>query len=467
MKRRLIAGLLLAFAAPLEAAPEEAGNPVAITRAGDRWTAEFQFDRKSPVWAFMRSNVTRGDKSSWRLKSWKVLTPGVELKRLGAYDALVSRRGPVPKRVRISFEPYADDLLADYDPALVFTDGSVALFTGHWDAFPVASEAEAAALPADLSGVTVDGFASARLALHYVDGRIRHDGRDHRRLELVNPDTYVLFGSAKSVDSRAITTVIDPQLPAWLSSEILAFTPRLLDVYASKLGPRSDAKPMVMVSWAGPTPRVMSLGGSVLPGLVIMRLEGEDLIKSDAAALAYARWFIAHESAHFWLGQVVRYASPRESWITEGGADLLAIRAAEHVDPDYDSQKPLQDRLDECQAMAAKGPIASAFERNEHRVYYACGAMFALAAEATARKSGGDIYTFLRAAIEANRADGILDRADWLAAFGSIGAPTEGGRIIAAMLDSATPDATAKLARLFDLTGVAYRRNAAGKLLLS
>ena len=77
------------------------------------------------------------------------------------------------------------------------------------------------------------------------DGRIRHDGRDHRRLELVNPDTYVLFGSAKSVDSPAITTVIDPQLPAWLSSEILAFTPRLLDVYASKLGPRSGAKPKV------------------------------------------------------------------------------------------------------------------------------------------------------------------------------------------------------------------------------
>lgn len=459
--------ILLAFAVPASAAPTPAaGNLVEITRTGDRWIAEFTFDRKAPAWAFMRSNVARESRESWRLKSWTVLTPGVELKRIGAYDALVARKGTVPTRVQIRFTPFARGLMADYDPALKFTDGSTALYTGHWDAFPMESEAKIKALPADLNGVPIEGFASARLTVRYPGGRVHYDGRHARELSLVNSEAYVMFGDAKSVESAAITTVVDPQLPGWLASEILSFTPRLLDIYASKLGPRTGTKPMVMVSWAGPTPKLRSLGGSVLPGLVIMRMEGVGLVSPSDAATQSARWFIAHESVHFWLGQTVHYTGPGEGWITEGGADLLAIRAVASVDPAFNSHTPLQDRLDECQVLAAKGPIASAFERNDHQVYYSCGTMFGLAAEAAARKSGGDFFSFIRGAIDSNRTDMVLDRADWLAAMTKASGDPRAAAIISEMLDKATPDAGAKLAALFDATGVVYSRSSDGKLIL-
>jgi hypothetical protein len=60
---------------------------------------------------------------------------------------------------------------------------------------------------------------------------------------------------------------------------------------------------MVMVSWMGPTAGKVSMGGSVLPGLVTMTFEGEGVLEERPEMRNQARWFIAHESAHFWLGQ--------------------------------------------------------------------------------------------------------------------------------------------------------------------
>ncbi len=61
-----------------------------------------------------------------------------------------------------------------------------------------------------------------------------------------------------------------------------------------------------------------------------------------------ALWFAAHEGAHFWLGQAVSYVRPQESWITEGGADLLAYRAVGAIDPLFDEPAALQKALDAC-----------------------------------------------------------------------------------------------------------------------
>lgn len=465
---RLLAILLALAAVPAAAQPAEPpSESVTIAHAGDRWTADFTFDLRSPVRIFVRSNVTRSDKTSWRARAWRVLTPGVELKRLGHYDALVAKSGNLPRRVRIEFTPFTDDLLADYDPALVFTDGSVALFTGHWDSAPIGSEEAAKALPSDLNGVPLEGSGTTDLTVRTDKGTILFNGVRKPELTLRDSNAYVLFGEPEIVDSPAITTIIDPQVPRWLSSEISDFTPDLLTIYAERLGPRAGNKPMVMVSWAGPTPKLRSLGGSVLPGLVLMRLEGEGLVELDTDALSAARWFIAHESSHFWLGQTVRYSRASEAWILEGGADLLAIRAVGEVTAAFDEKAELQKRLDDCQTLAADGAISTAGDRNQHDVFYACGAMFGLAAEAAAKRSGGDFYTFIGHLIDANRDDGTVDRTDWLATFSETTGSSEGAEIIAGMLDSPSPDADGKLSALFDIAGVSYSRDASGRIILN
>src|SRR4030095_9048957 len=111
--------------------------------------------------------------------------------------------------------------------------------------------------------------------------------------------------------------------------------------------------------------------------------------------------FIAHEASHFWLGQSVRYTTQFDSWIMEGGADLLAMRTVQQLDPRFNGSKKINESLVDCLKLAGR-PVATALERDEYRAYYACGGIFALVAE---KANGGDFYDFTRKLIAANQGD--------------------------------------------------------------
>jgi hypothetical protein len=439
---------------------------VDVVRDGGSWTADYRFDRDTTAWVFRRSSLSRVEQQPWRPQSWTVETAGARLERRGLYDVLVAENGgPVPRRVRISFAPYARGLLADYDPALAFTDGTVALYDQHFEVFPIASPEDAARLPIDLNG-RPDTDSITRISFRDRAGSVLHAGARHDRLSLDSSGTYVLFGPAEPLVTEAMATVIDPQLPQWLSSALAAETPRILASYAGRLGPPPGVKPTFLVSWAGPTASLRSMGGSTLPSLVVMRFEGEGVIQEDADLRNSARWFIAHEGAHFWLGQAVRYEFSRDAWITEGGADLLAIRTVASLDPTYDARSMLQASLDECVQLAGGRSVASAQERNEHRAYYTCGAMFGLAAEAVARQSGGDFFSFVKGLIDASREDRILSRDEWLGELSRLAGGPAVERQIRTMVETGVADPAAALEALFREAGVPHRRDEQGRLRL-
>ena len=437
------------------------GRPVevAVTRDGDRWTAEFQFGRDVPVWAFTRSALLRETRQPWRLQQWTVETPGVVLERQGTRDILrATNGGPVPRTVRIAMRPDEGDLEADYDPALIFSDGSVALFSEQFNVFALASIEAARAVPGDLNGVDLDGGPS-RVTWSDAAGPVLFKGE--RRVSVVAEDaqTYVLFGQARQVQSARLATVTDPALPGWIGAEIADFAPRVADHYAARLGVAGTQVPTVMVSWTGPTPGSRSMGGSVLPGLIVMTFEGAGVVDRTPEVLSVARWFIAHESAHFWLGQRVRYEYARDAWITEGGADLMAVRALQAIDPAYDARGELQKEVDDCIDLSRGRGVASAAERGEHRAYYACGAVFAMAAEGAQRqRDGGDWFGFLAPVMAANQADGVLTREEWLDALTRVSRDPSLRLDIERMLNDGVSDPAAIIARLFDRTGVAHRR---------
>lgn len=426
-----LSALLLALLA-LPSAAMATPEPIAwadVTRDGDKWTVEYRLDVKSPIWAFTRSDLPRVKRRSWRLDSMEVVTPGVSLKRVGHYDVLVAARGNVPKNVRLRFRPFTEDIETSYDAALAFTDASVALYSQQFKLVPMRSLAEAEAAPID-SGELPLAVHPTNTSFRDRAGPVLARGKRETLFRTGDDEAYVLFGKAEPVTGVALTTVIDPGLPKWLSDYMLATMPGILAGYAEKMGPPPVGQPMLMANWAGPTEGVISMGGSVLPGTVVMTFEGEGVVEPNRAIENSVRWFVAHESAHFWLGQVVSYETPRDSWITEGGADLLAIRAVAAADPGYDVAKRLGEAREECLPFLAKGGVASANERGDHRAYYACGSLIALAAE---RASGGDFAPFVRALIERHGKDGIVNRAEWLA-----------------LLDERAPGMAAEVAKLLD-----------------
>lgn len=440
-----------------------------VVRDGDAWSVTYRLDEDAPVWAFQRSALLRVGRTPWRPSWWSVQTPGVVLDRQGRYDVLRTTDGrPVPREVRIVMRPQAGDLEADYDPALIFSDGAVALYSGQFDVIPLASVTQAQALPLDLNGVDLPGSGAARVSWRDQAGPVLFKGERLARAEAVEADTYVLFGRARSREGSGITTVIDPALPRWLGDELAAFTPRVMAFYARRMGEVHGEPPTLMVSWTGPTKRLSSMGGSVLPGLISMNFEGEGVMNPDAAALSRARWFIGHETAHFWLGtNALKYEFAREAWITEGGADLLAVRAIQSIDPTYDARTELQNEVDDCVKLAAGKPVATAGERGDNRAYYACGAVWSMAFEAARKaRDGGDFFNVLSDFQRGEGRDGVLTRDEWLSALTRTARDPSLRLDIERMLDVGVVDPTAVIARLFERTGVAYRL-IGGKVVLS
>ncbi|HZW14799.1 MAG TPA: hypothetical protein VFF66_00955 [Brevundimonas sp.] len=430
---------------------------VTVTRDGDVWIADYTLDRDSPVWAFFRSSLIEEIRLPWRLEQWRVLTPGVVLERIGSRDILrAADGGPVPRRVRIAFTPKSENLEADYG-VLVFTDGSVALPSAQFDVFPVASAEAVLEVPDDLNGFALETGPS-RVTWRDENGPILFRGRRVPEATEVQAQTYVLFGQADLVESARLTTVADPELPEWIGDAIEDFAPRMADYYVRRLGPGQSERPTIMMSWAGPTPDRSSMSGSVMPGLIVMKFDGVGILRPSASVLGMARWFIGHESAHFWLGQTVRYERARDAWITEGGADLMAIRALKAIDPAWDDRSELQKEVDDCVRLADQ-PVADAGSRGEHRAYYACGAMFALVAEAVQmRATGGDWFDFLQPLIADNRLDEVLTRDEWLSALDRVSGDPALRREIEVLLDEGSEDAAGLIAVLFNRAGVAYRR---------
>jgi hypothetical protein len=398
--------------------------------------------------------VTRDGELPWRVHDWTVETPGVRLERRGRYDVLVAADGgPVPAEVRLRFRPVAHDLLADSAPALVFSNGATALFSRQFDLFALPDAGAAGQLPADLSTAAIP-YTRTRATFRDEGGQILYAGQRVPSVSLDDEDgTYILFGPTAPAIESAIATVIDPALPDWLRDALTEATPAILARLTAALGPPPGAEPTLMVSWAGPTPHRVSMTGSVLPNLLQMTFEGEGVLRENAGLRDHALWFIAHESAHFWLGEAVTYQYARDQWITEGGADLLAFRIVSEVEPAYGGRAELQKAIDDCVRFSTGHGVAGAEERGEQRAYYACGVVFGLVAEAASHRPFG---AFVRRLVDENRADRVLTRGEWLAALDRVSHDPSLSADIARLLDRGAPDPAALIASLFTRAGVRY-----------
>ncbi|NJC05154.1 hypothetical protein GGQ97_000947 [Sphingomonas kaistensis] len=447
--------ILAAAAALAAAASSDAPADVSVTRRGDGgFEAIYTLPRAAPAWGFFRSSLAAEDRQPWRPRSWTVLTPGVRLERRGAYDALVATDGgPVPRTVRVRVAPYTSELLSDYVPALRLGEDGIALFDGQFSLFSVATPAALARLgPDPEAGPIIDTSTRVRFRGGGASQlRLAGDTAGYRRGN--SAGTYGLFGVPGAVEQGGMATVVDPQMPAWLAADIRTFTPRLLDHYRKLLGSPGDLRPTVLASWAGADKQGASLNGGVLKGLVLMRISGAAATRPSPPLRTLAHRYIAHESAHFWLGQMVTYDKAADNWIVEGGADLLAIRALGATEPGYDMRAALQKSLTDCLAASKLGGLSSAAQRQDFQVKYDCGAILSLVAEKVA---GGDFPAFVRRLIAANAGDGAVSTEEWLALLESHAAGRNLATRIRPLLNQAQPTARG-WTELLTAAGIRYR----------
>ena len=444
--------MILALAALLATTSPGPPVDVQVSRSGDAFTAEFRLPRSAPAWGFFRSGQARAGGQPWRPVSWTVLTPGVRLVRRGRYDALVGAAGgAVPRTVRVRVVPFTGDLNSDYAPALRLGAKGVALFDGHFALFSVAAASRLDRLPADLAETQV-GDSGTRVRFLNPAGGLRLAGDVSGYLAGRSAGTYGLFDVPAAIEQDGMTTVVDPALPAWLAADIRTFTPRVLARYRRQLGPADALRPTVLASWGGGDRPGLGLNGGVLTGLVLMRISGGQATSPDSRVRLNAHRFIAHESAHFWLGQAIGYRRTADSWIMEGGADLLAVRTLAAEEPAFDARAALQHSLDGCIAAGARGSLSSAGERGDQRAPYDCGATLSLVAE---RVSGGDFGLFVRRMIAANP-DRKVGAAEWLQLLDRAAPGRDLARLAGPLVDRPQPDPAGWTA-LLDAAGIRFR----------
>lgn len=449
--RWLLAFLALLMTAPASASPVR----VDVTRTRDAFIATYRFPKAAPAWGFFRSAVTGRDKTPWRPASWRVLTPGVRIERHGQYDVLTAGGKPVPRTVRIAVTPFTGYLVADYVPAMRLGTGW-AIFDGHYSVFAAPSVKAVAALPVDLNGNNVDDPGTLVRFAGLTDRQIAGDLAGYRAGG--SEGAFGLFGVPVASSRNGVATVVDPALPAWLGQDVADWAPKLLGAYTERLGPRAIPQATIMMGWDGAEHGGASMNGGALKGLIMMRFSGRDLLQPLPDYLPRMRWFIAHETGHFWLGQTVMVDRLADSWITEGGADMLAVRILGAIDPAFDHRPFLNKELADCASFASK-PVGGAGERGEQRAFYACGAVFGLVAETYA---GGDFFSFYRALKDKAGADRTIDGAEWLDVLSAKGAPTSVVAQIRQLIDKGAPDGKAAIARLLTDAGIAHTISAEG-----
>ncbi|MBW0144195.1 hypothetical protein [Sphingomicrobium clamense] len=187
----------LLAAAALATRPVPAPD-VTVTREGETWLATYEFQAPQKAWAFNRSALDRATNESWRVGSWAVLDDGVELRRVDGQDVLVATGRAVPRTVRLRFTPHRGVLNADYQPALKFTDGTLALFTGHFDLKPPGPR------PAFINNLTLRAPGETIL----VNGRLHED-----EVTLTEQGTYALIGDIEPIETPHLVAILDSALP--------------------------------------------------------------------------------------------------------------------------------------------------------------------------------------------------------------------------------------------------------------
>lgn len=417
----MIGGLLAigaGTAAPAAAQPSAAA-PVTLERvAPGRWRATYRLDALATTLRFERAAAF------FRERVWSIVTPGYAWARDssgGAVRQVLRATGAPRREIVFEFPEYADALPKEYELFEAFTDGSVAIYTGHFYATAIGVAADSGEgtmhtvriIPPKGANVIVRGTVTNG-AVTFTDS--------------IGDGTYAYVGTIVPAETPDVIAIIDPGMPQWLRSQFDAYLPRLFASYARRFGARLPWKPMVLYGFRDTNQSGLSSGGGTLTGLVALALEGTAWRTPSTDAAVQAFHLLAHESAHLWNGQLVESAGGPASWIHEGGADAMAAEMLQSFGI-VDSARNRGDRdrtLNACVSELAGGPVHTAASRGAFQEFYDCGYVMALWTTAAVRQAhaGTDLFTFWRDLISAAKPGGRYDEDLYFAVLAGEGVPT-------------------------------------------
>jgi hypothetical protein len=379
----------------------------------------------------------RFERTPFRKDVFEALTEGFAIERDGETDVLRTAGAPV-QRIAVRFPEYTRELEKEYDFFQKFTDGSIAIYTGHLAARPAgaADPIRRFRFVPPVGQHVVVGGAVVKAPAEWVD--VEGEG------------AYVYIGSIVPIDTRELVSIADPGLPQWLWEETRVALPRLFDFYAERLGVSSQERPLVMFNAVDRGASGYSYGGGTLPGQIQLTVDGGAWKERSDDALLQLLHFLAHESAHLWNGRIILYDGTDDAWMHEGSADALTERTLRELgyldDAKYSDAQT--EALNECRRKIGSFPLRDAAKKNAFQLYYTCGNSLALFTENAI--TSRDLFAFWKSLIARVRAAGRtkFDTSDYHAAMTAAGASAEDvAQLQRFVAESTTPEALADMLR--------------------
>lgn len=415
--RLVLAILLFTIGCGAARGPHPSGtvpsSRVVVEKDGAMWVATWHLAAPARELRFERPA------GAFRSRVFEVVTPGYRLERDG--DLEVLRAAGEPARIiRVRFPEFDEELTREYEFFRRFSDGGVALYTGHLLAGPAATAQEP---PCEDCLVRQFELVPPPGAAVVVGGR-----RSDSRLSWTDESgrgTYVYFGVVRPVASDDVISVIDPGLPGWLETRTREAIPRLFALYRDRLSAAPRTRPVVLFDYKASEAAGYSSGGGTLPGLIQLGVEGRAWERESTSALEQLLHFLAHESAHVWNGEIAHYEGTADAWMHEGSADAFAQRALRRLDVIGEARflEYQTEAVNDCRRGLAVTALRESAARGEPRLAYTCGNVIALLTERSLQARGADLFDFWRLLIaRARRQGGAYTADDYQAVWRSMGA---------------------------------------------
>ncbi len=433
----------------------EAGGARIVLARGERpgrWRATYELEAATGFLRFQRPA------SFYREGVWEIVTPGWRLAREGDLQVLVAEPGAEADRVVVELPVHTEPIPKEYELFLSFTDGSVALYTGHLyvtTSPPEVSEDEAAFLrrleliPRPGEKLVLQGRTLA--------GRTTWEDPH-------GEGTYIYFGTIRPLETPDMIGIIDPGAPPWLVRQMREMLPRVFALYTEGLRGPLPWKPVVLFSFEDRDVPGLSSGGGTLEGLVQMSAVGSGWHQATPDASEQLLYLVAHEAAHFWNGQLHTYHGMADSWMHEGSADAMASLVLSHLG--FIDEARLGQRwnraLNACARGLRDGSLSSSLHRQQFDNYYVCGEMIALwsvaAVSGTSSETASpldELFRVWRTVFEASGPDGgHYSRDTYMRALASLGAGEPDIEALRAFIDTEHDDPSAALIAFMGRVGL-------------
>ncbi len=300
--------------------------------------------------------------ADYRAKSWKILTPGVQLAQYDGSDLIISNNRLISQLdINISlYSVYPED---HYIPLSTFSDGGVAFYLYH------------------LVGQAITSDGLQPLFVHFSLAPLSGEFVFLPEEANKNIPVYAYFGPQKPVisehSSGKLALIIDPLMPVWLKK---LFSPtifsKLNNIYRQKLNQQLPNQTLVFLA-AGALNDIegISVKGGAINGQIIFTLRGKSLSVESDYIKRFLLKLIAHEIAHLW--QPNSAVNRDKPWFHEGGAEILAVNAllASNLWT-LTEQKQFTEQMEiQCTKASQGRSIETTVTEGNYKAVYACGYM--------------------------------------------------------------------------------------------